>query len=81
MKKLLENLALAALIAAATAIGFFSCLEQGAEIENDYRTECAELSKGLKVPFYFFLFEIKSSRDFSLLLFFTFLLKHLNSSH
>lgn len=47
MKKLLENLALAALIAAATVVGFLSCLEQGAEIENDYRTECAELVEGL----------------------------------
>lgn len=47
MKDFFKNLALAALIAAATAVGFFSCLEQGGKIENNYRTECAELAEGL----------------------------------
>lgn len=47
MKKFIQNVVLAALVAAATIIGFLSCLEQGAQLENNYRTECAELVKGL----------------------------------
>lgn len=47
MKNFLKNMAYVAAITIATFIGFISCLEQGAEVENEYRTECAELVKGL----------------------------------
>ena len=47
MKKILKNMAYVAAITIATMIGLVSCLEQGAEVENNYRTECAELMKGL----------------------------------
>lgn len=47
MKTILKNMAYVAAITIATIVGFISCLEQGAEVENNYRTECAELVKGL----------------------------------
>ena len=47
MKKFLKNMAYVAAITIVTFIGLISCLEQGTEVENNYRTECAELVKGL----------------------------------
>ena len=47
MKNFLKNMAYVAAIIIATVIGLVSCLEQGAQLENEYRTECAELVKGL----------------------------------
>jgi hypothetical protein len=47
MKNFIKNMAYVVAITIATMVGFISCLEQGTEVENNYRTECAELVKGL----------------------------------
>ena len=47
MKKILKNMAYVAAITISTMIGLVSCLEQGAEVENNDRTEGAELMTGL----------------------------------
>jgi hypothetical protein len=47
MKNFLKNMAYVAAITIATFVCLVSCLEQGTQLENEYRTECAELVKGL----------------------------------